>query len=301
MSSRRYEYLSPEQVEQFLHEGWVVLRGAIAPQTVQEWTQHIFTRLGFDEKDPATWERPITHMPFHGRVPAAEVSPHAWGAMCELLGGEDRVHSCTWGDSFIVNLGSEADTETWQPPSPQSGGWHKDGDFFRHFLDSPEQGLLTIVLWSDVLPRGGATFIAKDSVAPVARYLAAHPEGVGPGEFHFGSLINECHHFAEATGEAGDVYLMHPYMLHASSKNALRRPRFITNPPASLKEPMQFNRSNPDDFSLVELAILRSLGVDRLDFQPTRPRERITPGSATRKQQMLEDEKARLAAAGVAA
>jgi hypothetical protein len=49
---------------------------------------------------------------------------------------------------------------------PSSPDWHKDGDFFRHFLDSPEQGLLTIVLWSDIEERGGGTFIAPDSVAP---------------------------------------------------------------------------------------------------------------------------------------
>ena len=58
-----------------------------------------------------------------------------------------------------------------------SVGWHKDGDFFRHFLDSPEQGLLTFVLWSDIEPRGGGTFVAADSVPVVARTLAAAPGG----------------------------------------------------------------------------------------------------------------------------
>ena len=59
---------------------------------------------------------------------------------------------------------------------PAAGGWHKDGSFFRHFLDSREQGLLTIVYWSDVEPQGGGTFIAPDSIKVVARYLAEHPE-----------------------------------------------------------------------------------------------------------------------------
>ena len=31
---------------------------------------------------------------------------------------------------------------------------------FRHYLDSPEQGLLMLTYWGDVGPRSGGTFIA---------------------------------------------------------------------------------------------------------------------------------------------
>jgi hypothetical protein len=68
----------------------------------------------------------------------------------------------------------------------------------------------------------------------------------------------------------------------------------MTNPPVALKAPMNFNRANPDEFSLVERAVLRGLGVERLDFQPTVPRERIVPERVRRQQQMLEEQKARL-------
>jgi hypothetical protein len=44
------------------------------------------------------------------------------------------------------------------------------------------------------------------------------------------------------------------------------------------------------------LAILQGLGVERLDFQPTAPRERIVSEGMKRKQKMLEEEQARLAA-----
>jgi len=199
---------------------------------------------------------------------------------------------------MIVNLRKGAD-QPWQPPSASVGGWHKDGDFFRHFLDSPEQGLLTIVIWSDIEPQGGGTFAAGDSVAPVARLLAAHPEGVlpsgAPGA-SFGSLINQCQDFVELTGKIGDVVLIHPFLLHASSQNHSGKARFITNPPISLKEPMQFDRADPADFSPVERAVLLGLDVDCLDFQPAAPRERIVSEGMKRKQKMLEEEQARLAA-----
>jgi hypothetical protein len=36
---------------------------------------------------------------------------------------------------------------------------------------------------------------------------------------------------------------------------------------------MKLDREDPDDFSLIELATLRGLGVDRYAFRPTAPRE----------------------------
>ena len=291
------QFLTPEQQEQFLTQGYTVVRGAFTREQAREWTDKVWTRLGYDADDQKTWAQSRIHMPTHESVSVADFAPQAWGAICELLGGEERIKQPSrWGDGFIVNLGSDGDDTQWVPPSPAAPGWHKDGDFFRHFLDSPEQGLLTIVLWSEVLPTGGATFVAADSVPVVARYLAQHPEGVLPNQFPFGELIGQCQNFVEATGEFGDVYLLHPYMLHASSRNALRLPRLITNPPVTLAAPMNFDRENPADFSLVERAILRGLGIERLAFHPAAPREGVVPERVRRQQQMREEEKARLAA-----
>ena len=75
--------------------------------------------------------------------------------MCQLLGGSDRISNYfeSWGDSFIVNLGLpeyKADDEL--DLRNDLWGWHNDGDFFVHFLDSPQQALLVIPLWSDIVP-----------------------------------------------------------------------------------------------------------------------------------------------------
>jgi len=176
-------------------------------------------------------------------------------------------------------------------------GWHKDGDFFRHFLDSPEQGLLTIVLWSDIEHRGGGTFVAPDSVAPVARLLAERREGVLPDDLHYDELISQCTSFVEITGRLGDVVLMHPYMLHAVSQNHRGTARFITNPPIALREPMRFDRADPTERSPVERAVLRALGVERLDYRPAAARESVVPERVLRQQRMEREEQARLAEA----
>ncbi len=289
-----YQVLTDEQIEHFLAHGYVVLHECFTREAARSLTDTTFTRLGYDPDDSSTWREAVIHMPTHRRVDVKEFAPKVWGAACDLLGGEERVEQpYNWGDGFIVNL-REGMEHPWQPPSPRVKGWHKDGDFFRHFLDSPEQGLLTLVLWSDVQPRGGATFVAADSVPVVARFLAQHPEGVLPNEFDHQALIDQCNHFVEATGQVGDVYLLHPYVLHAKSQNHLGIPRLITNPPVHLREPMNFNRPDPADFSPVELAVLRGLGVERLDFRPAAPRERVVPPRVARQQKMMEEERARL-------
>jgi hypothetical protein len=62
-------------------------------------------------------------------------------------------------------------------------------------------------------------------------------------------------------------------MLHASSQNVIGIPRFMSNPPIVLKEPMNLNRENPEDFSLLEKATLHYIGLERYDFKPLKPRE----------------------------
>lgn len=269
--------LTPEQQERFLAQGHCILHGCFTREAAEELKADAWRQLGYDPNDPNTWEKPLTFLFPSSHVSLKEFAPNAWEAVCTLLGGEDRISGSDPGvGQWVINFRRGAD-EPWQPPSPAVSGWHKDGNFFRHFLDSPEQGLLVIPLFSDVAHRGGGTFLAADSIPVVAKYLWDHPEGVRPNEFDYGALLSECRDFREVTGRVGDVALIHPFMLHNFSQNHSGRPRFITNLCIGLKEPMRFHRPDPSEFSLVERAVLRGLGVDRLEFSPAAPRERIDP------------------------
>ena len=258
--------LTAKQREQFLAEGHVVIKGAFPREESLAWVRDECARQGYDVDDPSTWRNGYERMSLHRRETLEEFAPDAWEASCDLMGGLDRVKSRPGINLFAMNLKQGADTP-FQPPSALSQGWHKDGWHFRHFLDSPEQALLGIPLFTDVLPQGGATFIAADSVGVVARYLAAHPEGVLPDEFDIQALLSECKDFREAVGDAGDVYLLHPFMLHAIGQNNLQRPRAITNLCYELNAPMQLSRAD-GKYSPVEAAILRGLGVDHYNFEP---------------------------------
>lgn len=286
MAARQLQVLTPEDAQHFIEKGYVRIKGCVDRELARSWTDEAYGRLGYDPVDRSTWKKDIVWMDRNHVAPIKDFSPRAWAALCDVIGGEDRIetrvmeiesehfttiNSTEWSDAFIVNFRRGAD-KPWMKPAPEAGGWHKDGSFFRHFLDSREQALLTIVYWSDVGHKGGGTFIAPDSIGHVARYLADHPEGVDPS-FDFGSLIEKCTEFEEVTGEVGDFIILHPYMLHASSNNHSQVVRFMTNPPVVLKEPMNFNRADPAEFSLIERATLYGLGVDRYDFRPTAPRE----------------------------
>jgi hypothetical protein len=248
-------------------------------------------------------------MPNHNSFDASVFAPRAWAAICELCGGEDRIasYSKEWRDGLIVNLGA-AEHEGRRVPPQELPEWHVDGDFFVHYLDSPEQGLLVTPLFTDIVPDGGATFICPEAIPKIARHLHDHPEGVSPRmtprgqpdfseekdlEF-FCSVAKSCDNFVEATGEVGDVFLMHPLMLHAASSNPLRRVRIITNPPVSLKEPHCFDRED-GNYSLVEQVTLRALGKERLEgWKITGAREDVVPRRLKDMERMKREELQRL-------
>ena len=96
-------------------------------------------------------------------------------------------------------------------------------------------------------------------------------------------MVKECSQFEELTGEAGDLAIMHPYMVHRVAGNPSGRPRFGQFPSIKLSQPMQFNRPDPGDYSLAELVILKELGqlthfpfATEADYTKY-PREDITP------------------------
>ena len=287
--------LHAKDIEHFLKFGYVKLENCfdVSPGSLaSRWRTRTWLRCGYDPADPRTWAEEKIHFNRVNNVDLTTFAPGVAAAINQLLGGHAIANDpLCWGDGLIVNyrLGAEA---PWIPPGPDAHDWHKDGDFFLHFLDSPEQALLTVVLWDDVVERGGPTYIAADSIAHVARFLAAHPGGVCPAEgdperdglpsdiarYDFPSIIRECRDFRQVTGRAGDVYLMHPFMLHTASQNVLKQPRFVSNPAVSLRDPMNFHR--PDGaYSPVEQAVLHALGVAYLDFTPAAPRRRIEGGT----------------------
>lgn len=115
-----YKTLTESDVNHFIEKGHVILKDCFPRELAEEWRSFAFKRLGYAPDDPTTWEEPRIHLPSMNRVSIQEIAPRAYDAICDLLGGEDRIINLrdntkpSWGDGFIINFSLGADTP-WQP------------------------------------------------------------------------------------------------------------------------------------------------------------------------------------------
>jgi hypothetical protein len=284
--------LKAPEIEQFIETGWVLVREAFpraAALAAQSVVWDALEKHGVDRAGRGTWTQPLIHLRENYRTPEFDAcdTERLADAIEDLVGAgrfAQRGKPVAWG-WWPVNFSVGADRE-WDVPTE---GWHWDGIHFRHFLDSPEQGLLCLCHFSEVGPRGGGTLVAEGTHQVVARYLATKPKGVelnegirevrqahpwlrdltggdtGPGrvERFLGrareGAQGERLRVAETQVQPGDVSLCHPFLFHAASQNHSGRPRFMCNRTTPLRERMRFDRPDPDDFSPLEISILRAI------------------------------------------
>ncbi|KAI1102845.1 dihydrofolate reductase-like domain-containing protein [Jackrogersella minutella] len=304
--------LTEEEKAFFLANGYLKLTNCFTREQAADMIEGVWTRLGMSPTDKSTWTKERTRLPAHRTFDCAAFAPKAWAAICELCGGEDRVDPASreWRDSFIVNLGTAERAGVPVPPR-ELVEWHVDGDFFVHYLDSPEQALLVTPLFTDVAPQGGGTMICGPAIRDVARHLHAHPEGVSARmaprahpdfcrernrEWYVDHARGRADaDFVEATGHVGDVYLLHPLMMHSATSNARRDVRIITNPRVSIREPFCFDRED-GEYSLVERKTIDAVGGQEMlkCWRITMPREAVVPERLRVEEMMRREELRRL-------
>ena len=78
-----YNILTAEQRAHFLAHGYIHLPSAIPRANVDRFTQNMWTRLGWDSEDKATWEDETVHMPRHREAAMRDFMPVAYQAACE--------------------------------------------------------------------------------------------------------------------------------------------------------------------------------------------------------------------------
>ncbi|MBX3314205.1 MAG: phytanoyl-CoA dioxygenase family protein [Actinobacteria bacterium] len=255
-------------------DGHVRIDGALDPAFCEQVVAEACAAAGFDADDRSTWPDRVTHLPVTTSWSFEDVAPAVVPTLERLVGPADGVRYAGIQDNLIAN--PPAPPDRWWDVTPGTvdrAGWHKDGDWFRHYLDSPEQALLVIVFWRDVEADQGPTWVAVDSIGPVARLLAEHPEGLDPAD-----LAEPCTRIVAAsrdlrplTGRQGDVVLAHPFMLHTATPNRTDRLRLIANSSVMLREPIALDPPTTG----VGRATAAALGVDRVAFTATGERRKV--------------------------
>lgn len=262
MSIESTPALSDAEIASFIRDGFVRLDRAFSRETATQARTILWRATGCDPDDPATWTHPVVRLGQFAQAPFREAanSPALHRALDQLVGHGRWLPPGALG-TFPVRFPSA------DPPGDD--GWHIDASFgvetpdfmeWRANVSSRGRALLMLFLFSDVEQNDAPTRLRVGSHLDIARQLApAGDAGLTLRELAADGFAASAHRpEALAVGEAGTVYLCHPFIVHAAQPHRGKHPRFLAQPPLLPREPMCLER--PDgEYSPVERAILQAL------------------------------------------
>ena len=259
--------LSPVEIESFIRDGFVKVPDAFPRELADGCRAILWQAMDVDPQRPESWTRPVVRLGhFAGPFAEAANTPELRQAFDQLVGEGRWLRQGTVG-TFPIRFPSDED--------PGDTGWHIDASFgeeqpdfmqWRVNVGSRGRALLMLFLFSDVGEDDAPTRIRVGSHRAIARRLApAGEEGLTLGEL-VADGIPQTQVLPEtsATGEAGTVYLCHPFLVHAGQRHRGRSPKFMAQPPLLPSAPLSLDR--PDrDHSPVEMAIRDALEESRVE------------------------------------
>ena len=267
--------LTAEEISAFASDGFVAVRGAVTAGLARECQIVVWGELesqGVLRDDPATWTAPVVRIPCPegGPFAVAGTAPRLWEAYDQLIGAGRWWRRHGVGGTIPVRFPSQAD--------PGDAGWHiessyREDDQWRVNVGSRERGLLAIFLLTDVDSDSAPTRLRPRSHLDVPAVLAPAADGGLPGpEAAVRAATASAHRPAVlATGYAGDVFLCHPFLVHAASwPHRGRFPRMIAQPAVTLHGQYALSPRPGDQPPPVEQAILDGLARTRMPPRTTR-------------------------------
>ncbi len=227
------------QVQEFIENGFVRLDQAFPRALADEGRELLWRDTGCDLHDPTTWRQPVVRLGDYAHQPFRQAAntPLLHAAFDRLVGEGRWLPRPSLG-TFPIRFPS--------CDEPADTGWHAEASFqgddgsWRLNVESKGRALLMLFLFSDV----------DEDDAPTRIRVGSHLE-----------VLNTTadRQVALATGEAGTVYLCHPFLIHAAQPHHGTRPRFMAQPPLYPAEPLQLERAD-GRYSPVEIAIRLGLG-----------------------------------------
>ena len=233
--------LSAAEIDAFVADGFVAVRGALPGAVLAACQEEIWSALGDRgvlRDDPLTWRDPVVRIPCPQSPAFAEAGtqPVLWEAFDQLIGEGRWWRRRGVGGTVPVRFPSRAD--------PGDAGWHIEGSFARDgewWVSYPSRGrgLLALYLFSDVDADSAPTRVRPGSHRDAARIL----QPAGPAGMPFSRAAGRAAEASAgrrtelATGQAGDVFLCHPFLVHAASwPHTGRHPRIMAQPGVALHD-----------------------------------------------------------------
>lgn len=255
---------SPD-VERFLEDGFLRIDDAFPRELADEGRAILWRDTGCDPGDRATWTKPVVRLGGYHDLPfrKAASAPAVVDALDRIVGAGRWAPLLGLG-TFPVRFPHSDD--------PGDAGWHVDvsfaaegedaNDFFnwRANVVSRGRAALLLFLFSDVGEDDAPTRIRVGSHADLARDLApAGAAGRTLRDLAADDFASSAHRpLAFATGNAGTVYVCHPFLVHAAQRHRGTHVRFMAQPPVFPKVAMSIERDD-GAYSPVEEAIRRAL------------------------------------------
>lgn len=214
--------LTPEQRETYDRLGVVRVPGAVLRRDAEAMADALWDELerrhGLHRRRPETW---TVERPFHLQAVARSgafatmASPRVRAVLDELL-GTGWIEPRWWGLPLVAFPSPGA----WSPPNRD---WHLDGQ-----ATANPRVARPFVLLASLEPGGGGTCCRAGS-HHLVRALAQEAGRPLPSRVARAMLTGRLDRLelVEMTGEAGDLVLMHPLMIHAPARNARTTPRLV--------------------------------------------------------------------------
>jgi hypothetical protein len=253
--------LTDQDIQSFIQEGYFPLREAFPRELAAECRQLLWDQLDVDPEDRTTWTRPVIRLGEQRAEPFCRAANTArlHGAFDQLVGPGRWVAHPHLAGTVAVRFPVEGD--------PGDDGWHIDSSFYRHDswavnLRSEGRSLLMLFLFSDTGSDDAPTRIRVGSHLDVAKMLATVGEdGLSSAEIVLPPAVHERPQ-VYATGNAGDVFLCHPFLVHAADRHRGSLPRFLAQPGLLFSQGMTMELEREDgDYSPIEIAA--RLGLSR--------------------------------------
>ena len=233
--------LSQAEVDSFVADGFIAVRGAVPAGVLRACQDEIWSALGdlgVLRDDPSTWRAPVVRIPCpeSEAFAAAGTQPVLWEAFDQLIGEGRWWRRRGVGGTIPVRFPSQAD--------PGDAGWHIEGSFDKggeSWVDyrSRKRGLLALYLFSDVDADSAPTRVRPGSHRDAARVLSPSGEEGLPftQAAPMAADASAARPTALVTGGAGDVFLCHPFLVHAASwPHTGSHPRLIAQPGVALHD-----------------------------------------------------------------
>jgi hypothetical protein len=251
-------------IDRFIRDGYLLIPRAFSRDLAREARAILWRDTGCDPEDPSTWTKPVVRLGYYSDAPFREAAntPVLHHAFDQLVGKGRWLPRLDLG-TFPVRFPL--------PGDPGDTGWHVDTsfqgdaaptDYFNWSVNVRSKGraLLMLFLFSDIGRDEAPTRLRVGSHADIARRLAPAGEAGLPLSELAKSGFRESAGREEvmATGDAGTVYLCHPFLVHAAQPHRGTLPRFLAQPALLPKEEFRLDRDEADS-SPVERAIRNAL------------------------------------------